>query len=133
MYSVKTLIVEDDFTSRLIVQEFLRDYGVAHIAVNGQEAVDAVRTALDAGQPYNLICLDIMLPGMDGLQALKEIRTMEESRGIFSTDGAKILMTTALNDMQSKIKAFSGLCDGYLTKPFSKEQLISELHKHQLI
>jgi two-component system, chemotaxis family, chemotaxis protein CheY len=130
---MKTLIVEDDFTSRLVIQEFLRSYGIAHIAVNGQEAVDAVKAALEAKQPYDLICLDIMLPGMDGQQALKEIRALEEARGIFSTDGAKILMTTALNDIQSKIKAFSDLCDGYLTKPIYKDQLIAELQKHKLV
>jgi len=63
---MKTLIVEDDFTSRLLLQEFLNPYGPSHIAVNGAEAVEAVTAALDAGEPYNLICLDIMMPEMDG-------------------------------------------------------------------
>jgi two-component system chemotaxis response regulator CheY len=130
---MKTLIVEDDFTSRLLIQEFLRGYGVSHIAVNGREAVDAVAAALDSGEPYQLVCLDIMMPGMSGQQALKEIRDLEESRGIFSSDGAKIIMTTALNDIQSKIDAFAGLCDAYLTKPIHKEHLLRELRKLKLI
>lgn len=130
---MKTLIVEDDFTSRLLIQEFLRGFGTAHIAVNGREAVEAVRIALAAGQPYDLICLDIMMPGMDGQQALRAIRDEEETQGIFSTDGAKIIMTTALDDIQNKMTAFSGLCDGYLTKPIYKERLINELRKLGLI
>ena len=130
---MKTLIVEDDFTSRLLIQEFLRGYGVSHIAVNGREAVEAVAAALDSGEPYQLVCLDIMMPGMSGQQALKEIRELEESRGIFSSDGAKIIMTTALNDIQSKIDAFAGLCDAYLTKPIHKEHLLRELRKLKLI
>ena len=130
---MKTLIVEDDFTSRLLIQEFLRGYGVSHIAVNGREAVEAVAAALDSGEPYQLVCLDIMMPGMTGQQALKEIRELEESRGIFSSDGAKIIMTTALNDIQSKIDAFAGLCDAYLTKPIHKEHLLRELRKLKLI
>ncbi len=130
---MKTLIVEDDFTSRLLLQQLLKGYGLPHVAVNGQEAVQAVNAALDAGKHYNLICLDIMMPGMDGLRALKEIRALEESKGIFSTDGAKILMTTALDDMHTKMNAFSGLCDGYLTKPIHKDQLLKELRKHKLI
>ena len=130
---MKTLIVEDDFVSRLLLQKFLINYELPHIAVNGQEAVDAVRIALEEGQPYDLICLDIMMPGMDGHQALKEIRALEEAKGIFSTDGAKIMMVTALSDIQNKANAFYGLCDGYLTKPIHKEDLLNELSKLGLI
>jgi two-component system chemotaxis response regulator CheY len=130
---MKTLIVEDDFTSRLLMQELLRGYGMAHIAINGQEAVEAVRAALEIGEPYDLICLDIMMPGMDGQQALRKIRAQEEAMGIFSTDGVKIIMTTALDDIQNKISAFSGLCDGYLTKPIYRDQLINELRNNKLI
>ena len=130
---MRTLIVEDDFTSRLLMQELLKGFGVANIAVDGQEGVEAVRLALKNGEPYNLICLDIMMPGLDGQQTLRVIREMEEEKGIFSTDGAKIIMTTALDDMKNKISAFSGLCDGYLPKPIHKEQLLNELRKLELI
>ena len=63
---MKTLIVEDDFTSRLLLQELLRRFGPCHVAVNGVEAVDAVTAALTANAPYDLICLDIMMPVMGG-------------------------------------------------------------------
>lgn len=73
---MKTLIVEDDFTSRLILQEILKLHGPAHIAVNGIEAVEAVRTALESGEPYDLVCMDIIMPKMGGQQALKHIRSL---------------------------------------------------------
>ena len=92
---MKTLIVEDDFTSRLLLQELLKSYGPSHIAVNGEEAVEAVNTALEAGEHYDLICLDIMMPKMDGHEALRIFRDQEEARGIRSSEGAKILMTSA--------------------------------------
>ncbi len=130
---MKTLIAEDDFTSRLLMQELLKGFGMAHVVVDGEEAIKAVSSALETGQHYNLICLDIMMPGMDGHQALKKIRELEEGKGIFSSDGAKIIMTTALDDMQNKINAFSSLCDAYLTKPIHKEQLMAELRKLNLI
>jgi two-component system chemotaxis response regulator CheY len=133
IFCMKTLIVEDDFTSRLLMQELLKNYGPSHIAVDGREAIEAVRLSLQANEPYDLICLDIMMPTMDGHQALKEIRALEEVRGIFSSDGAKIIMTTALDDIQNKINAFSNLCDGYLTKPIDKEQLLDELRSLELI
>ncbi|MFY9742801.1 MAG: response regulator, partial [Candidatus Sulfotelmatobacter sp.] len=92
---MRTLIVEDDFTSRLLLQSFLAQYGECHIAVNGTEAVAAFRAALENQQPYDLICMDIMMPEMDGQAAIQEIRAIEEAGGIISSNGAKIIMTTA--------------------------------------
>ena len=130
---MKTLIVEDDFTSRLLLQELLKSYGPSHIAVNGKEAVEAVRLALEAGEPYDLICLDIMMPEMDGQQALKQIRALEEEEGIISTNGAKIIMTTTLGDPKNAFAALKNLCDAYLVKPLDIPKLINELGKLKLI
>ncbi len=130
---MKTLIVEDDLISRMLMQELLKSFGLAHVAVNGEEAVKAVRLALMTDDPYHLVCLDIMMPGLDGQQALRMIRQMEEDRGIQISNGSKIIMTTALDDSENKIGAFSGLCDGYLTKPIEKEKLLNELYRLKLI
>jgi len=130
---LKTLVVEDDFTSRLLLQELLKRYGAVHIAVNGKEAVDAVRVAMDAGEPYDLICLDIMMPVMDGNEALKQIRALEEERGVLSSHGAKIFMTTALDQVKSVIQSFHGLCDAYLFKPVEKAKLVEQLNAFRLI
>lgn len=130
---MKTLIVEDDFTSRLLLQEILKNYGPFHIAVNGQEAVSAVRAALEANEQYDLICLDIMMPEMDGHEALKQIRNMEQAKGIYSQNGAKIMMVTALGDMKNATTAFYNLCDVFLPKPIRKAKLIEELRKMNLI
>ena len=130
---MKTLIVEDDFTSRLLLQELLKSYGPSHIAVNGEEAVKAVNVALEAGEHYDLICLDIMMPKMDGHEALRIFRDQEEARGIRSSEGAKIVMTTALSDIQSVMEAYRNLCDGYLTKPIEKAKLLEELRNLNLI
>jgi len=115
------------------MRELLKSCGPSHVAVNGKEAAEAMRLALEAVEPYDLICLDIMLPETDGQQALKEIRALEEARGIISPDGAKIVMTTALGDMKSVFAAYSGLCDAYLTKPIQKAKLLEELSKLALI
>jgi two-component system chemotaxis response regulator CheY len=128
---MRTLIVEDDFTSRLLLQSFLAHYGECHIAVNGREAVAAFRAAQQSGQTYDLICMDIMMPEMDGQTAVKEIRALEEAGGTLSTDGVKIIMTTALDDIQNVIASFQALCDAYLFKPIDTGKLhshITELH-----
>lgn len=129
---MKTLIVEDDFTSRLLLQELLKTHGPVHIAINGREAVTAVRLALEADEPYKLICLDIMMPELDGQGALKEIRALEHAKGIWSSSGAKIVMTTALNSMKDVNNAFGGLCDGYLVKPIEKAKLQETLNQLKL-
>jgi two-component system, chemotaxis family, chemotaxis protein CheY len=130
---MKSLIVEDNLTNRLILQGFLRQFGPEEVAVDGFEAVQAVYHALEASQPYDLICLDIMLPHMDGQTALRQIRDLEAQRGIFSSQGAKIVMTTALEDMNSVMTAYNGLCDGYLVKPIDKANLLGELRRLALI
>ncbi len=130
---MKTLIVEDDFTSRLLLQELLKNFGLSQIAVNGKEAVEAFRIALAAGEPYDLICLDIMMPEMDGKEALRLIRLQEEQQGILSSNGVKIVMTTALGDMRNVADAYRNLCDAYITKPIDKEKLYRELQALELI
>ena len=130
---MKTLIVEDDFTSRLLLQEILKSYGPSHVAINGREAVESVHQALETNEPYDLICLDIMMPEMDGHAALKNIRVQEEERGILSSSGSKIIMTTALSDPKNVVKAFHSLCDAYIFKPIHKADLIQTLKKMRLI
>lgn len=130
---MKILIVEDDFSNRFLLQKFLADYGTCYTATNGKEAVEAVKTAMDAGEPYDLICLDIMMPEMDGQDALKLIRKMEEEKGILSSEGSKIIMATALGDMKNVNNAFHNLCDGYLTKPINKKDLHKNLQTLQLV
>lgn len=129
---MKSLIVEDDFTSRLLLQELLKGLGTIHVAVNGQEAIDAVKKELKWGDHYDLICLDVMMPGVDGQEALQSIRAMEKEKGIFSSEGCRVIMTTALDDAKNIRKAFYNLCDGYLVKPIDKESLMKELKRLEL-
>ena|ERR1022692_1640703 len=129
---MKTLIVEDDFTSRLFLQTVLSRFGECHIAVNGREAVEAFRAALESGERYDLICMDIMMPEMDGQAAIRLIREREANAGLFSK-GVKIVMTTALADVKDVSAAFQGLCDSYLMKPINVRRLLGELKGFGLI
>jgi two-component system, chemotaxis family, chemotaxis protein CheY len=131
--SLRVLLVEDDFASRLLLQTFLSRYGECHIAVNGREAVDACRSALDRGQGYNLICMDIMMPEMDGREAVRQVRALEEAKGILSTFGAKIFMTTTVEEVKEVVLCFRELCDAYLMKPIDLGQLLSRMKSHQLV
>lgn len=130
---MKTLIVEDDFTCRLILQTFLSRYGECHIAVNGNEAVSAFQMATHDKEPYDLICMDIMMPEMDGQEAVKQVRALEEACDIFSHRGVKIIMTTAVADIKEVMESFRDLCDAYLFKPVNLAMLLDHLKSLGLV
>lgn len=124
---MKSLIVEDDFTSRLLLQELLRSRGQVDVASNGKEALDAFSLALKVAAPYDLVCMDIMMPEMDGQQALTELRRLEAQHGQVPGRGSKVIMITALHDKDSVMRAFREQCDGYLVKPVDGAKLAQEL------
>jgi two-component system chemotaxis response regulator CheY len=130
---MRTLIVEDDFTSRLLLQSFLSPCGECHIAVNGKEAVAAFRAAQESGQAYDLICMDIMMPEMDGHAAVREIRALEKAGGTPCTQRVKIITTTALNDVKNVTESLLGSCDAYLIKPIDKANLLAHIRDLHLV
>jgi len=116
-----------------LLQTFLSSYGECHVAVNGKEAVDAFRWANDGGHNYDLICMDIMMPEMDGQTALKQIRALEQTAGILPHAGVKIIMTTAVCDTKAVFASYEELCDGYLFKPLDTAKLIQYLKSFGLV
>lgn len=130
---LRILIVDDDFTSRKILMRYLQPYGNLDVAVSGAEALDAVRNALEEGGPYDLICLDILMPGLDGHATLAEMRKAESEKGVRPGEGAKIIMTTCVDDAQNIMKAFRGQCEAYIVKPIRKEALLDEMRTLGLI
>ena len=127
---MRCLIVEDDFGSRRLLQAMLREYGTSDVVVDGQEAIDAFRLAWEENNPYDLVFLDIMMPNVDGQEALRRIRATESEIGIRDRDRAKVVMTTALGDPENVVQAFyEGGADGYVVKPIKRETLVSELEK----
>ena len=130
---MESLSVEGDFNRRIYLQTCLARYGECHIAVNGKEAVEAFRMATDQELAYDLICMDIMMPEMNGKEAVKQVRALEEAHGIRSTNGAKIIMTTAVTEVKEVMQSFHELCDAYLFKPIDTAKLLSELRTFQLV
>jgi two-component system chemotaxis response regulator CheY len=130
---MNVLILEDNFICRVALQKLLSPYGECHVAAQGHEAVEAFEMALNAGQSYDLVCLDILMPGLDGRGALKAMRAAERKQGIFSSHGAKIVMVTGLDDMKHVMAAYAELCDGYLVKPVTRENLIKMLNDLKLL
>lgn len=123
---LRVLVVEDDFVSRTVLQGLLSKYGECHLAVTGSEAVEAFNSARQAGRAYDLICLDVNMPEMDGSQALARIRAIETSDGV-SLSRARIFMTTSVRDAETVAGSLKLMCDAYLLKPIDGAKLLERL------
>ncbi len=125
---MRTLVVEDDFVSRLVLSRMLSVYGVCDITVNGVEALGAFSIAIAEGNPYDLICLDIMMPEMDGKEALRIIRQREAEAKIPAKNEAKVVMITALDTPKDIIDTYyHGGCTAYIVKPIEKNKILKVL------
>lgn len=113
--------------------KFLEKYGEVDVTVDGMEAVDAFLMSLEDEEPYDLVCLDVMMPVMDGYQALMGIRNIEKQRNIAQEDMVKVIMTTALNDERNVKKAFELGCTVYSGKPLNVDKFEEVLTKLGLI
>lgn len=130
---MRILIAEDDLASRKFLYKFLSAYGDCDITVDGIEAVEAFMMAHDESHPYDLVCLDIMMPKLDGLKALKAIRDIEKQRGVESRNKVKAIMTTALNDTDNVFEAFDTGCEAYAAKPIDTAKFIEVMKKLNLL
>ena len=130
---MRILLAEDDFVTRKFMMNFLAKYGECDVTVDGMEVVDAFMMALEDEDPYDLVCLDIMMPAMDGYQALMGIRNLEKERNIPKEKEAKVIMTTALNDESNVKMAFELGCTVYSGKPIDQDRFEQVLKKFGLI
>jgi response regulator receiver protein len=116
---MRILISEDDFASRKLMQKYLSAYGDCDVTIDGIEAVEAYILALDSEKPYDLLCLDVMMPKVDGIRALKTIRELEDIRGISGKSRAKIIITTALANVEYINSSFQTGLEEYVRKPIN--------------
>lgn len=126
---MKILIAEDDLASRKFLFKVMTRYGECDMTVDGIEAVEAFMIAMDIGEPYDLICLDIMMPKVDGLRALKAIRDIEKQKGVPDDKRVRIIMTSALNEDEVVFDSLSSGSEAYITKPINVQQLEKLMQK----
>ncbi len=130
-HKLSILIVEDEFTSRTMIQGLLREYGDCDIAVNGNEAVEAFSLAMKNNSLYDIIFLDLVMPGVDGLAVLKRLREYEAEYGADEGKKTKIVITTVVDEPKVIYSAYNDYgCTDYLIKPVTKGALVSLLVKY---
>jgi two-component system chemotaxis response regulator CheY len=125
--------VDDDFVCRQVLQALLSQYGNCNIAVNGFEALEAFEMALDEKAPYDLICLDILMPEMDGQDVLKEIRRIESEPETSHSKSVKIILISILSKIDLIKGELRDKCEAFIAKPVEKKKLLDTLHNLGLI
>lgn len=131
---MKSLVVEDDPLSRMLLLSILSQFGDCDVAENGEEAVTCVEKALVKQNPYDVMFLDIIMPVLNGQEALLEIRRIEREYGIKELQFLKVIIVTAMMDYENITQAFeAGHCEAYLSKPFSEEEILEHLYELELV
>ena len=110
----KILVVDDDQTVRNLLQRTLEEAGYdVVIAVNGLEALEKVSQS-----DLSLILLDIIMPGLDGFEVLDRLRQYEN---------IPVIMLSGIREVTTKIDTLTLGADDYITKPFSKAELLARI------
>ncbi|MBF0488104.1 MAG: response regulator [Nitrospirae bacterium] len=130
---MRILIADDESINRRILQEMLADYADCDVVVNGLEVIEAFTMAHEQKRPYELLCLDIMMPIMDGCEALMQIRKMETVMNIGHDDRVKVIMVTAVDRPNEILQSYNGECSAYMIKPINKRALIKQIKEIGLL
>ena len=120
---MRFLIVDDDKISRIKLKKLLSSFGECDIAENGLAAIQLFREAWEDWNPYDMITLDIEMPGMNGEEVLIELRDMEFNKNMPADKKVKIIMVTSHSDSDSVANCITAGCNTFLIKPFDKKAI----------
>ncbi len=124
---MKTLVVDDNLVNRTSIEKIMEKIGEVEIAESGKDAIDLFELCLIHGNPFDLVLLDIVMPEMDGITVLKNLRHIEEAKKIKEKDRVKIVMVTSHAHKDIVMTAMKVGCDGYIVKPFERTIIIEKL------
>lgn len=121
---MKILVVDDEFVALNKMTGILSAFGECDAATNGEQALEMYLKALDRIHPYDLVTIDIEMPGMDGLTLLARICEEEKRRQARQT---KKIMVSAASSVDNVKQAAHNRCDAFLVKPVKRQALLQKL------
>jgi len=125
MQGLSVLVAEDNEINALLMRSLLIRLGhQAVITTSGEEALESWLSAKSAGTPYDLVLMDIQMPGLDGIETTRRIRALEADS---SSRQTPILALTANTLVEDRYACFEAGMDGFLIKPLDREKLANAL------
>ncbi len=129
---MKTLIVDDDLVSRAKMEAIVSEFGEFESVDSGALAVVAFKRAFVKQTPFDMIMLDILMPGRGGQDVLNDIRIIEKARRVPHEDRSRIIMVSASAERNEVINCIRMGCDDYLVKPVNREKILHLIKKHNI-
>ncbi|WP_027722316.1 response regulator [Maridesulfovibrio zosterae] len=131
---MRFLIIDDDETVHMYLEQLLSPYARLDAVFSGAEAIDKYQEAYAEKDPYSTIFMDILMPEMDGHEVTKKLRDLEKSMNVDGPDEFKLVMITSLKDTKNVSQAFfKGCASCYIVKPFNKVQVMNELRENNVL
>ncbi|MBK7663719.1 MAG: response regulator [Sterolibacteriaceae bacterium] len=118
----KVLVVDDNSTNRAILLGHVVGWGMsAEVAADGTEALEKLRLAAKCGHAYDIVLIDMLMPGLDGIETTSQVRADPRLTGL------RIVMLTSMNQVAATRAARDAGVDRYVVKPVRKAQLFSAM------
>ncbi|OGI12056.1 MAG: hypothetical protein A2Y40_07880 [Candidatus Margulisbacteria bacterium GWF2_35_9] len=130
---MNALIIDDDVVSCKKLSEILEPYATCSVFYEGKKAIEAYDSIIRKGDKIDLITLDIAMPLFDGIDTLKELRSIESNYHINKDDSAIIIMITSSFDKHKITESFEKGCNDYIIKPFDEKKLLARLKSNNLL
>lgn len=126
---MRVLIVDDDIVQITLISALVEAFDVDHVS-NGDDALQIFKNAQGAGRPYELIFMDLVMPGFDGYMVVNALRQLEKEENWPET---KIIIISGKDPEEGLTDQLREQCQGYLTKPVTADSLLESLEELKLI
>ena len=120
MYDMKVLVVDDNMTNRIICEEMLASWGMKPAAVgSGPDALEKIKQAQQENAPFQLVLIDMMMPGMDGIEVVKRVRQIADHEEL-----TIVLLSSADRPVEPAVANRLGISK-WITKPITQSMLLN--------
>ena len=130
---MKTLVVDDLRPSSRVIQPIVGKYGQCDTVNELRAIAEAFNKAWTDNTPYNLVCVDVKPPKVDGEQVLRLVRAMEEKMRLTAEQRARVILVTADYEQKTAERLRNLGCDAVFVKPINRKQLQEWLTKLNLV
>lgn len=125
---MKILVIDDDKVSLGMMKMILEQYGQVDTCEDGREGFIAFQKALNAFDPYRLVAVDIMMPGLDGQSTIRSMRASEAQKGLPPGNEAIIFIVTQLEKLPNHVAFMNAIGPAsYVKKPLNQNTIVSKL------